>query len=85
MLRQHILSAGQSRWATEVLCCLRMMAGGTLQIAQSVGLAVFWITLTINLISMSLALRGVRRLGHLRLADGSGGALGLELREALYC
>jgi hypothetical protein len=61
------------------------MAGGTLQIARSVSLAVFWITLSINLVSMILALLGVRRLGHLRLADGSGGALGLELREAIYC
>ena len=60
------------------------MAGGSLQIAGSVCLAVFWLTLTINLISMILALRGVRRVGHLRLAEGSGGALGLELREVIY-
>lgn len=60
------------------------MAGGTLQIARSVCLAVFWLTVTINLISMILALCGVRRVGHLRLAEGSGGALGLELREAIY-
>ncbi len=59
------------------------MAGGTLQIARSVCLAAFWVTLAINLISMILALLGVRRLGHLRLADGSGGALALELREVL--
>ena len=59
------------------------IAGGTLQIARSVCRAVFWITLAINLISMVLALLGVRRLGPLRLAEGSGGAAGLELREAL--
>lgn len=59
------------------------IAGHTLQIARFVCIAVFWITLAINLISMLLAVLGVRRLGPLRMADGSGGAAGLELREAL--
>jgi hypothetical protein len=58
------------------------VADDTLQVARSVSLAVFWIVLAINLMSAILALFGVRRLGRLRLADGSGGALGLELREA---
>jgi hypothetical protein len=59
------------------------MADDTLPVARSVSLAVFWIVLAINLISAILGLFGVRRLGRLRLAEGSGGALGLELREAL--
>ena len=60
------------------------VVGGTLQIARSACLTVFGITLAINLIAMILALAGIRHLRSLRLADGSGGALGLELHEALY-
>lgn len=59
------------------------IVGSTLQIARSVCLWSFWIFLAINLISLILSLFGVRRLGRLRLADGSGGALGLELCEVL--
>lgn len=53
-------------------------------LAIDVCLLLFWIVMAINLFSFIAVLSGVaKRIGSLRLADGSGGAAALELREAL--
>jgi hypothetical protein len=57
------------------------IAADALPLAHAVCLAAFWLLLALNLILMTLALLGVRRLGGLRMADGSGGALALELLQ----
>jgi hypothetical protein len=58
------------------------IADDSLPVARLLCLAVFWIVVAVNLNSLILALLGFRRLGSLRLADGSGGSMGFELREA---
>jgi len=45
--------------------------------------AVFWILVAVNFIPFVAALFGVRRLGPMRMTDGSGGLAGLELHEAM--
>ncbi|HYL58095.1 MAG TPA: hypothetical protein VEU51_04440 [Candidatus Acidoferrales bacterium] len=60
-----------------------MTARGRLPVAAAVSWAVFWLVAAVNVFMMIAALAGVRRVGPLRTADGSGGAAGLELREVL--
>ncbi len=46
-------------------------------------MVVFWILVITNVAGFVAGLAGVRRLGRIRTADGSGGSAGLELHEAL--
>ena len=56
----------------------------SLQVAIYACWAVFWIVVAINVGAFTLVLTGAgSRVGPIRLADGSGGAAALELREAL--
>ena len=60
-----------------------MIVGNRLRVAAAVSWAVFWLVLAVNALMMIAALAGIRRVGSLRTADGSGGAAGIELRQAL--
>jgi hypothetical protein len=62
---------------------IAMIVRGRLPVAAAVSWAVFWLVAAVNVLMMIAALGGIRRVGPLRTADGSGGAAGLELREAL--
>lgn len=63
--------------------CAWLLTTGRLPLAATVSLAVFWAALAINLLSLITALAGTRRIGPLRMEVSSGGAAGVELREAL--
>ena len=60
-----------------------MMVRGRLPVAAAVSWIVFGLVAAVNVVMMIAALAGIRRVGPLRTADGSGGAAGWELREAL--
>ena len=60
-----------------------MAAGAKLPVSALICWAAFWIAVAINLVSLVAATLGVRRLGTFRADDTSGGAAGIELREAL--
>ena len=59
-----------------------MAAGAKLPVSALICWAAFWIAVAINLVSLVAATLGVRRLGPFRADDSSGGAAGIELREA---
>jgi hypothetical protein len=59
------------------------VAAGRLRFASIVSAAAFWIVVAINVIPMIAATSGVRRLGPIKTGEGSCGAAGIELREAL--
>ncbi|HUY28988.1 MAG TPA: hypothetical protein VMV27_16380 [Candidatus Binataceae bacterium] len=46
-------------------------------------MAAFWILIAINAVGFVAGLAGIGRMGSIRTAEGSGGAAGLEIREAL--
>jgi hypothetical protein len=54
-----------------------------LRIAIDVSLAIFWIVVAINVVSLVVALAGVRKIGPFKATFSSGGSAALELREAL--
>lgn len=53
-----------------------------LPLTAALSMAAFWIMMAINTTAFVAALAGMRRLGPLRSETSSGGAAGLELREA---
>lgn len=60
-----------------------MIVGDRLRIAAVVSWSAFWLVVVVNVLMMMAALAGFRQVGPLRTADGSGGAAGIELRQAL--
>ncbi|HVA81530.1 MAG TPA: hypothetical protein VNF29_11450 [Candidatus Binataceae bacterium] len=58
------------------------MIRATLPGTATVIMAAFWILIAINAAAFAAGLAGIRRMGSIRTAEGSGGAAGLELREA---
>jgi hypothetical protein len=56
-------------------------AEAKLPITAVVCWVVFWILVSMNVIPFVAAVMGVRRLGRLRMDEGSGGSAGIELRD----
>lgn len=63
-------------WAAARIISARMP--GTARIVM----AVFWLVVAINIAAFVAGLSGIRRFGSIRTSEGSGGAAGLEIREA---
>ncbi len=59
------------------------ITGAELPIATVVSQGVFWLIVAINVMPMIASLFGVQRMGPIKLGESSGGAAGIELREAL--
>jgi hypothetical protein len=55
----------------------------SLWVAIDLSWILFWIIVAINIASFVLMMAGLRQLGPMKLADGSGGQAAIELREAL--
>jgi hypothetical protein len=60
-----------------------MAARAKLPVSAMICWAAFWLAVAINVVSLVVATLGVRRLGPFRVDESSGGAVGIELREAL--
>lgn len=62
--------------------CGWLLTVGRLPTAAIVSLVIFWAAIAINLLSLAMGAAGVRRIGPMRAELSSGGAAGVELREA---
>jgi hypothetical protein len=60
-----------------------LIADTELPTAAVVSWVVLWVVIAINLIALLAGALGIRRVGPVRTTDSSGGAAGIELREAL--